>query len=407
MNLLESKRGRILLFACLYVSEGAPIGFIWWALPTLLRARGVAVEDITSFTALLVLPWALKFLWAPLVDSLRSPQHGFRSWIMGCQVMMGITLLPLAFAQPAGDLSLLKILLVVHALCASTQDVAIDALVINVAKSEERGLLNGCMQAGMLLGRSLFGGVALLIASLTGWSGIIFGLTACIWLSLVLLFFIQEPVTQMPASAQFGRHLGAALKERTTWWALAFALISAAAFEATGALAGPFLLDRQVPQETIGFFFALPAVAATLVGGIIGGNISDRLGRTTSVAVSLIGFVTIVAGLGAFDEIYSGAGPGASVIALLTTLYLFIGFFTVSSYALFMDLTDPKLGATQFSAFMAATNGCEAWSTWFGGRLVAWNGYAACFFIMSLISLSSLSLLGRLAERYRIIQRRS
>jgi hypothetical protein len=45
---------------------------------------------------------------------------------------------------------------------------------------------------------------------------------------------------------------------------------------------------------------------------------------------------------------------------------VFIGLFTAASYALFMDLTDPKLGGTQFSAFMAATNGCESWSGWAG-----------------------------------------
>ena len=79
-------------------------------------------------------------------------------------------------------------------------------------------------------------------------------------------------------------------------WALAFALISAAAFAAAGTLGGPFLVDREVPKETIGFFFAVPAVVATLVGGMSGGTISDRFGRIPSVAVSMIGFVTIGAG---------------------------------------------------------------------------------------------------------------
>jgi len=407
MNLLQSTWGRTLLFACLYFSEGAPIGFIWWALPTLLREKDVAVVDITALTALLVLPWALKFLWAPIVDTCRSRRHGLRHWIMGCQFMMGMTLLPVIFLQPAVDFSTLRLFLLLHALCASTQDVAIDALAIKVTKPQDRGLLNGCMQAGMLLGRSLFGGGALLITSVTGWSGIIFGLMACIWLSLLLLCFIQEPVGPGPAGVRFKSLLFAALKKRKTWWALVFALISAAAFEATGAIGGPFLLDRQIPKEAIGFFFALPAVVATLVGGMAGGKISDRFGRITSVAVSLLGFVTIVAGLGAIDHIYSGAGAHAALMTLLTILYLFIGAFTVSSYALFMDLTDPALGATQFSAFMAATNGCEAWSGWFAGQLVTWKGYSGCFFIMSLISLLSLSLLGFLSRQEQTTPRTS
>ena len=69
-------------FALLYLAEGAPIGFLWWAMPTLLRTEGVAVERITTLTALLVLPWTGKFLWAPLVDAIRGPKWGFRHWAM-------------------------------------------------------------------------------------------------------------------------------------------------------------------------------------------------------------------------------------------------------------------------------------------------------------------------------------
>lgn len=43
-RLLESARGRTAVFTVLYASEGAPIGFIWWALPTLLRSADVPVS---------------------------------------------------------------------------------------------------------------------------------------------------------------------------------------------------------------------------------------------------------------------------------------------------------------------------------------------------------------------------
>lgn len=96
MNLLGSLRGRTTFFALLYASEGAPIGFIWWALPTLLRREGVPIEQISGLTALLLLPWAGKFLWAPLIDLGRSSRWGLRAWIMTAQVGMGLALLPLA-----------------------------------------------------------------------------------------------------------------------------------------------------------------------------------------------------------------------------------------------------------------------------------------------------------------------
>ena len=44
--MLSSVGRRRLLFASLYFSEGAPIGYLWWALPTKLRAAGADIEQI-------------------------------------------------------------------------------------------------------------------------------------------------------------------------------------------------------------------------------------------------------------------------------------------------------------------------------------------------------------------------
>lgn len=396
----ERRSGRRLaaLFALLYFSEGAPIGFIWWALPTLLRERGVEVESITALTSLLVLPWVFKFAWAPLVDVLRTPRFGRRAWVVSAQLLMGLALLPLVWLDPLEHFTLWSALLVAHAFFAATQDVAIDALAINLVSPGERGLTNGSMQAGMLAGRSLFGGVALVVASSVGWMWVYLALVACIWATASLLLFVREPEgagDRRRSLSEFTSHLGGAIRRRSTWLALAFALVSAAAFEATGALAGPYLVDRGASSETVGLFFALPVVLMMTTGGLVGGKLSDRYGRGRTLFVFTLGLVVAVSSLG-LAEWWSAPGGGASpplALGLLTAVYLFVGLFTAASYALFMDLTDPQLGGTQFSAYMAATNGCEAWSGWAGGQLVARAGYAAAFVAMSGVSLLSLSLL--------------
>jgi len=85
----------------LYFSEGAPIGFIWLAMPTRLRARDVPIEQITWLTAILVIPWTFKFLWAPLVDLLRGRRWTLRHWIIAAQTAMGLTLLPRPWSAAA------------------------------------------------------------------------------------------------------------------------------------------------------------------------------------------------------------------------------------------------------------------------------------------------------------------
>jgi MFS family permease len=395
VNLLDQRKGRITLFTALYVSEGGPIGFIWWALPTMLRKAGVEVPRITALTALLILPWMFKFLWAPLVDAGRTPRWGFRAWIISAQLAMGLSLLPLIWLDPVGHFSWWAALLLLHAFCAATQDVAIDALAINSVPMEQRGTLNGCMQAGMLVGRSVFGGGALLVASTFGTRWVIVALIACIWISLVFVLGAKESAEQGSVKhrlADFRRHLASAARRKKTWLGLAFALTAAAGFEATGQLAGPFLVDRGVPEKTIGIFFGVVVVGATLIGGLIGGRLSDRWGRIPAVAVFVVGFVTMIVGL-AVSDMSAGEPKPAVLMAWLAGMYFFVGLFTASSYALFMDLTDARLGGTQFSAFMSATNGCESWSAWAAGRMVGSGHYASAFLALGAASLLSLPIL--------------
>jgi predicted MFS family arabinose efflux permease len=93
----------------------------------------------------------------------------------------------------------------------------------------------------------------------------------------------------------------------------------------------------------------------------------------------------------------AGARP-AVILSLLAAMYLAVGLFTAASYALFMDLSDPRIGGTQFSAFMSATNACESWSAWAGGRLTAGAGYPSAFLVMSAASLLALPLLRRIGR---------
>ena len=83
-------------------------------------------------------------------------------------------------------------------------------------------------------------------------------------------------------------------------------------------------------------------------------------------------------------------GDGIPYYIAYAGMYFFVGMFIASSYALYMDQTNPKIGATQFSTYMAATNGCESWTVWMAGIITGFGGYAAAFLAMSLVSLLSL-----------------
>jgi PAT family beta-lactamase induction signal transducer AmpG len=395
VNLLRTKTGRTSLVTLFYFTEGAPIGFIWWAMPTLLRNQNVAIESITSIVALLVLPWIFKFLWAPLIDSLRNDRRGYRFWIFVSQSLMALSLFPLIFIPPQNNFSIWGVLLFIHSISATTQDVSIDAMVINVIAKNERGKLNGFMNAGMLIGRSIFGGGTLVIASFLG-LGYMIGLLVLVIISaMLLLLIVKEPALKSGSDNRFEnfkKNFVLSFSKKNTWFGILFALTSAAAFEAAGGLAGPFLTDLNLSQETIGYFFTLPVVLAMFVGSLVGGYVSDKIKRKNAVAVFLVGFVIPIFFVSGYTH-FTKTVDSTLLLLAFTLVYLFVGLFTASSYALYMDLTNPEIGGTQFSTYMAATNGCEAWAVWAAGLTVSSFSYSTAFLLMSVISLLSLLVL--------------
>ncbi|MDA1015505.1 MAG: MFS transporter [Planctomycetota bacterium] len=391
---------RKLLFASLYLSEGAPIGFLWLALPTRLRAAGLPLEQITWLAAVLVLPWTFKFAWAPLIDLLQNPRWSLRSWIVASQSLTGLTLLSLLVFDPVADFELLAVCLIAHACAAATQDVAIDALCISVTSPEERGEINGWMQTGMLLGRALLGGGALVIAPYVGNAGVVALLVGVTTFSMFLVLLMstdQHSQTDVPNETQsrlqaVGRSVGQALRERNTWVGLAFALSGGAAFKALEVIYGPFLIDRGFTQSEVGAFAALPMIGLMVAGSLAGGFLSDRFGRRSFVACSLVLICLSVVALSVCDVTFEEHRRPALLVCLAMAAFG-IGLFTASSYALFMDITHPAVAATQFSAFMGLTNGCESWSTWAAGRVISEHDYPVALILLCGVSLLSIALL--------------
>lgn len=399
------------LFTSLYFSEGAPIGFIWWALPTLLRTQGVGIADITALTALAVLPWTLKFLWAPLIDRWQSPSWTLGHWIVAAQALMVITLLPWFWLDTTDGMhwNWLRLALLAHAFAAATQDVAIDALCMASSRPHERGRLNGWMQAGMLLGRSLFGGIGLVIAQSWGTRTLILLLLIATGISSVLVWALSDSwrhrlrehnqrLSIQPHGTSFWKRL-AQTNAVSLAAAVAFALTAGAAFESLGAIRGPLLVDHGFTQSFVGWLIAGPYVGAMLLGALLGGYLADAQGLRRVVAVATLASALAVLTVGLVVN-FAPALHSAPVIALLSLEAVTLGAFTASSYALFMSLSHHSpLAATQFSLLMSCTNACEAWAGFAVGQLVELYGYALALAAMATISLLSLPLLLAARER--------
>src|SRR5262249_6792483 len=164
-NLLATRRGRLAAFFFLYVTEGIPLGFAVTAVATQLRRQDVGPAEVGAFVASFYLPWAFKWAFGPLIDVFVSDRLAPRpGLVLVTQVLMAFTLLSTVGLKLPEQLALFTAVLLVHNTFGAMQDVAIDALAVSTLAETERGLANGLMFAGAVIGQAVGGSGVLLLS---------------------------------------------------------------------------------------------------------------------------------------------------------------------------------------------------------------------------------------------------
>ena len=182
------------LLGSLYVTQYLGLGFFLVSLVAILRAGGASLERV-SVIYLLGLVWALKFLWAPLVDRVGFAWAGhFRGWLLLMQGGMVLTLLAIGSLDPVSDFFNVFMLCLLLAFFSATQDIATDGLACLLLTQVDRGVGNGLQVAGGLLGNLMGAGGVLMVYPYFGWQGSIAILAAGTMISLVQVVLFREPV---------------------------------------------------------------------------------------------------------------------------------------------------------------------------------------------------------------------
>ncbi|AKJ01889.1 RhtX/FptX family siderophore transporter [Archangium gephyra] len=339
------------LLTSLYLSQGLPFGFFTQTLPVLLRKQGMSLPDI-GLANLLALPWALKFLWAPLMDRYGSERLGRRrGYILPLQFLSAALLLGLAL--PEGTVSipaLLGAVLLVN-LLAATQDVATDGLAVELLERHERGWGNGIQVAGYRVGMILGGGLMLILIDTLGWRATLLSMGGMLLVATVPVALFREPPS--PASAHESVRLGPWLRESLLSWArrpgagtwlTLLALFKAGEHLATGMLR-TFLVDTGLELAQVGWMLGVVGFTTGLLGALIGGALVNRLGQRRALLV----FGTLQA---AAVLLYALAARGASlpVLALVCGVeHLASGMATAALFTVMMDQCRPEHAASDYT----------------------------------------------------------
>ena len=154
------------------ISSGFAFAMIGATLTTRLAQHGITKGAVTAF-ALTFLAYNFKFLWTPLVDTVRLPLIGRfgqrRSWLWfaGALVMAAVAVLGLA--DPRESLLAVALAAIAVGFAGATFDIVIDAYRIELLEPRQLGVGSGMSQYGWRIGAAAAGALALVLAQRYGW----------------------------------------------------------------------------------------------------------------------------------------------------------------------------------------------------------------------------------------------
>src|SRR5438105_4153875 len=118
---------RMLITLLLGFSGGIPLSLVGSTMQAWLGDAKIDIATIGLFS-LIGLPYALKFLWGPIMDTYNLPFLGLRrGWMAVSQLGLLTATVGLAFCSPSADLKMFSLMAFLVAFFSASQDNVIDA----------------------------------------------------------------------------------------------------------------------------------------------------------------------------------------------------------------------------------------------------------------------------------------
>jgi PAT family beta-lactamase induction signal transducer AmpG len=337
-------------------ASGLPYMLVFSTLTAWLRDVGISLTEI-GFFAWLVLAYSLKFLWAPFVDRYSIPGFKFfgkrRGWILFSQLMIFLSLIGMSLIDPLQNIKLLALFAFFAAFFGSIQDVAVDALRIEIGKAKEQGDLAASYQLGYRIAILVASSMALIFADLYSWSYVyqLMGILMLIGSAGALICY--EPTNQEIAILRFDEALFEAFKDffnRFGLWSAALLLLIISTYRLTdivmGPMAMPFYLDLGFSKTEIGALVKTIALFGSVIGFFIGGLVIKRISLFN--ALLLGGLCVLFTNL--FFAYVASVQANISLLSLIVGLDSFAaGLVGTVNIAFLTSLVSKKFTAVQYA----------------------------------------------------------
>ncbi|MBI3433956.1 MAG: MFS transporter [Proteobacteria bacterium] len=418
---------RVLIVMFLGFSSGLPLALSGSTLLVWMREMQVDLGTIGLF-ALVGTPYTLKFLWAPVVDALDAPILSpllgrRRGWLVLSQLLLMAAIVLLAFCDPASAPGLVALGALLVAAASATQDIVIDAFRIETLDANEQGAGMASYVAAYRVGMLASTVGALYVVTgfeqelgfmrPAAWTVGYLVMAALVAVGMVTALVATEP--EKPAAAEIGAkaHTGAGAIGRVTGAAagafgdflardaafvvLAFVVLYKFCDAFAGTMTAPFVIDLGFSRTDYANIVKGVGLAATLVGGFVGGAIAR--GVPLASCLWLGGILQAVSNLAFAWLALAGLNYPALIAAIIAEN--FTGAIGTVIFVAYLSALckNPLHTATQFALLTALAAVGRTYLSSGAGFLAQATGWPTFFVLSALVALPSLALLAWLQAR--------
>ncbi|HET6330910.1 MAG TPA: MFS transporter [Holophagaceae bacterium] len=341
--------------ALLGFGSGLPLLLTDSTLKAWLQLAGVDITVI-GFFALVQLPYALKFLWAPFLDRYVPPFLGRRrGWLAVTQALLVALLIAMAFGDPHGHLRLLAGLALGLAFVSASQDTVTDAWRTEYLPKDRQAMGTAAHVSAYRLAMVVASTLAGLLAAHWGWRAAYLLMAGFMVLGLLGVWLAEEPELDHPP-----RTLAEAvvepfrvfLKRRGAWAALAFLVLYKIGDQLATSLTWPYFLSRGFSLSAVALMSKGVGIPGLMVGGLLSGWWMAKWSLKRGLLVC--GLFQILSTLSLLLPTY--LGPKLPVLGLSIALEnIGYGMGVTVFMTFMMRLCDRHYTATQFALFTSLT----------------------------------------------------
>ncbi len=384
-------------------SSGLPFLLVAGTLAYWLKENGILLKDITMIASA-GMTYALKFLWAPLLDHWRIP--GFsrlgrrRGWLLFAQLGVVAGLLAMAVLTPVQLVPFVAATLIV-AFFGATQDIAVDAYRIEIAPVDAQGALVATYSLGYRIALILAGALALILADHIAWSWVYLVMAIAMGVPIAATLAAREPDVHFIAPrgwrvamresvvdpfADFFRRYGWHIAGVTLLFILLFKIPEQATI---GGVMSPFYRDMGFSKTEIGSITKIYGIWIGIVGVFLGGAAVARWGAWRSLGVTVV-----LCGCSNLLYLALIAHPGNLLVLtmVISGENLTLGMLGPPTVAFLSSLVNREHTATQYALLSSMVNLPGKVLGFFAGGIAAATGYGE-YFVITVLSIIPATLL--------------